>query len=48
MKNKSALDKFSNQQAYGYKVKRLIQNNPPSQIHRGRIIKVNGDLLSTG
>jgi phage antirepressor YoqD-like protein len=23
-------------------------NNPPGQIHRGRITKVNGDMLSTG
>jgi hypothetical protein len=48
MKNKGALEKFSNQQPYEYKVERLIQNNPPGQIHKGRITKVNEDLLSIG
>jgi hypothetical protein len=48
MKNRGALEKFFDQQLYGYKVEKLIQNNPPGQIHRGRITKVNGDLLSTG
>jgi hypothetical protein len=48
MKNKSALEKFSDQQPYGYKVERLVQNNLTRQIHRGRITKVNEDLLSTG
>jgi hypothetical protein len=48
MKNKGALEKFSDQQPYGYKVGRLVQNNPPGQVRRGRITKVNRDLLSTG
>jgi hypothetical protein len=48
MKNKGALEKFSDQQSYGYKVERLVQNNPPGQIHKGRITKVNEDLLSIG
>jgi hypothetical protein len=34
IKNKNPLEKFSDQQPYGYKVKRLIQNNPPGQIQR--------------
>jgi hypothetical protein len=48
MKNKGALEKFFDQQSYVCKVERLIQNNPPGQIHRGRITEVNEDLLSTG
>jgi hypothetical protein len=48
MKNKDALEKFSDQQPYRYKVERIVQNNPPGQIHISRITKVNGDLLSTG
>jgi hypothetical protein len=48
MKNKSALEKFSDQQPYGYKVEMIVQNNLLGQIHRGRITKVNGDLPSIG
>jgi hypothetical protein len=48
MKSRGTLEKFFDQQSYGYKVEKLIQNNPPGQIHRGRITKVNGDLLLIG
>jgi hypothetical protein len=41
MRSKSALEKFSDQQLYGYGVEGPIQNNLPGQFHRGRITKVN-------
>jgi hypothetical protein len=47
-KNKNAFEKSSDQRPYGYRVERLIQNNPPRLIRRGKITKVNEDLLLTG
>jgi hypothetical protein len=47
-KNKNTFDKSSGKQPYGYRVERLIQNNPLRQIHRGKITKANEDLLLIG
>jgi hypothetical protein len=48
MKNKNTFEKTSDQRPYGYRVERLIQNNPPRLIHRGKTTKANEDLLLTG
>ena len=47
-KNKNAFEKSFDQRPYGYRVERLIQNNPLGQFHRGKITKVNGDQLLIG
>jgi hypothetical protein len=47
-KSKRALEKFSDQQLYGYGMEDPIQNNPLDQFRRSRITRVNGDQLLTG
>jgi hypothetical protein len=47
-KSKRALEKFSDQQLYGYRMEDPIQNNPLDQFHRSGITRVNRDQLLTG